>query len=502
MTYTTHNKRKFGANILFTTSLFGAAMGVTGGVAHAQYNGAYGRDFSNPIAATLSIRMQHLANMGSIGGVLRRGGQQATARRYSKAISLSSIGPNIAARGQRIIAAGKATTTFKGTGYFVIRDYELQSQKYESSLNNHGLSAVDLADVVTFAIAKSLEFWGQEDSAQRVGTPQFKALKARVSDRLLKDARVQGLSEFEKNALAETLGYELSMIWNSYGAGHIMNDATTINESKARAAHLCEVWLGLRPERIILTATGVNFNGAAKPIALPARRPSATDGLNSPTSTVPSFESFGQTSPWSPDLDNLTDETESSNTPVTISFDEATRITNFKYTGAHILPSLLAQGDEVERTKTRAMLSQILTSVRTDLKNNHTSNLPLNNVARAQVYALSQLYPLLMTPEGERVSEDMPEFTQENMEAVRRQFALALGSDKTFRAMSDREKQEAYETYLLMPTLAGQLYDMAVQSGNEEGQKLARDMAKDTLQQMLSAEANQLHFSSIGVSIF
>ena len=129
--------------------------------------------------------------------------------------------------------------------------------------------------------------------------------------------------------------------------------------------------------------------------------------------------------------------------------------------------------------------------------NNYTDvarqkGVPLHDVARAVNYYISTNYFVYSQGKGPTPSE---------MAATRDIIRANMGQDETFRRMSDRQKQEAYETLIVLAGFADLGYGTAKQSGNESLAAPFREMAKQNLETLLGVPVEKIHFTNAGLEI-
>jgi hypothetical protein len=76
-----------------------------------------------------------------------------------------------------------------------------------------------------------------------------------------------------------------------------------------------------------------------------------------------------------------------------------------------------------------------------------------------------------------------------------------MAQDETFRRMSDRQKQEAYETLIVLAGFVDLGYGTAKQSGHESLAAPFRDMARQNLETLLGVPVEKMHFTNAGLEI-
>jgi hypothetical protein len=115
---------------------------------------------------------------------------------------------------------------------------------------------------------------------------------------------------------------------------------------------------------------------------------------------------------------------------------------------------------------------------------------PLHDVARALNYYISTNYFVYSAGAGPSPAE---------MAATRDMIRANLTNDDTFRQMSDRQKQEAYETLIVLAGFVDLGYGTAKKTGDENTATQFRDMARHNLETLLGAPVEKMHFTSEGL---
>jgi hypothetical protein len=91
--------------------------------------------------------------------------------------------------------------------------------------------------------------------------------------------------------------------------------------------------------------------------------------------------------------------------------------------------------------------------------------------------------------------------TQTEMDATQKMVRGNMAQDETFRRMSDRQKQEAYETLIVLAGFIDMGYGTARQNGNERMAAPFRAMAKQNLETLLGVPVEKIHFTNAGLEI-
>ena len=116
-------------------------------------------------------------------------------------------------------------------------------------------------------------------------------------------------------------------------------------------------------------------------------------------------------------------------------------------------------------------------------------NVPLNDVARALNYFIATNYFVYTQGAGP---------TQQQMDATRDMIRANMVRDESFQRLSDREKQQSYETLIVIAGFVDLGYGSARQSGNEKLAAQFREMAKGNLETVLGAPVDRIRFTSDG----
>ena len=117
---------------------------------------------------------------------------------------------------------------------------------------------------------------------------------------------------------------------------------------------------------------------------------------------------------------------------------------------------------------------------------------PLHDVARAVNYYISTNYYVYSQGKGS---------TQKQMDATRDMVRANMVQDENFQRMSDRQKQEAYETLIVLAGFVDLGYGTGAKSSNELLTKPFREMAKQNLETLLGVPIEKIHFTDAGLTI-
>jgi hypothetical protein len=147
--------------------------------------------------------------------------------------------------------------------------------------------------------------------------------------------------------------------------------------------------------------------------------------------------------------------------------------------------------DEVHRRELEGALLELLKGYEQLLEDNDEQRLR-NNLAGAFNFLFMSSYYALKN--GQELTEEQQESMLEQVNA-----AIAMGLKE--RRMSDREKQEMYESVVLSGTLILGLYNEGRDKGRPEQMKTARELARDLLGQMMGITLDKVHVSGDTVRI-
>jgi hypothetical protein len=138
---------------------------------------------------------------------------------------------------------------------------------------------------------------------------------------------------------------------------------------------------------------------------------------------------------------------------------------------------------------------QYIESVLTKCLNYYTDGarkkgVPLNDVARALNYYIATNYFVYSNGAGPNQSE---------MDATREKIRANMLQDENFRHMTDRQKQEAYETLIVLAGFVDLGYGTTKKSGDENAATQFREMAKYNLETLLGGSVEKMHFTTEGL---
>jgi hypothetical protein len=169
-------------------------------------------------------------------------------------------------------------------------------------------------------------------------------------------------------------------------------------------------------------------------------------------------------------------------------------VSSFRSVGGPIMPRRLAAGlqdlDEAHRQALETAFGALLKGYDQHLDQNDEQRLK-NNLAGAFNFLFTSSYQALKNQElsGEQ---------QESMlEQINDGIAMALKE----RRLSDRDKQELYESVVLAGTIVRGLYTEGRDKGRPEQLKLARELGKELLEQMMGLSVDKVHVDGNSVRL-
>lgn len=117
---------------------------------------------------------------------------------------------------------------------------------------------------------------------------------------------------------------------------------------------------------------------------------------------------------------------------------------------------------------------------------------PLNDVALALNYFISTNYFVYSLGRGP---------TPAQMSATRDMIRTNMVQDQAFRQMSDKQKQEAYETLIVLAGFVDMGYGTSKNSGDNGAAEQFRDMAKHNLETVLGVPIDKIRFTDEGLEL-
>jgi flagellar biosynthesis chaperone FliJ len=133
----------------------------------------------------------------------------------------------------------------------------------------------------------------------------------------------------------------------------------------------------------------------------------------------------------------------------------------------------------------------------TDCLNHYTEiaqqkGVPLHDVARARSYFIATNYYIYTA--GQAPTLPQIHVTEEQLRAN-------MIDDETFRHMTDRQKQEAYETLIVLAGFADMGFGTMKHAGNQPAAEQFRAFARQNLENLLSAPIEKIHFTDEGLKL-
>ena len=161
--------------------------------------------------------------------------------------------------------------------------------------------------------------------------------------------------------------------------------------------------------------------------------------------------------------------------------------TSFRPVAASLVPQQLAAKTPAHRKEADEFFNRLLEAYREMARD---KGAPLNDVARAAAFSLLSSY---------YVYNGRETLTPQQMEAVRRQMREMLLDDADFQRLGDRQKQELYESYVILGMFVGSIYDGASKRGDKTKVAEMRELARRQLEGAFGVPVGQLRFTDAGV---
>lgn len=162
--------------------------------------------------------------------------------------------------------------------------------------------------------------------------------------------------------------------------------------------------------------------------------------------------------------------------------------TTFRPRGTWILPMQLAAQHSSRQLEVVAFYTRLLEAHREMVVR---KGVPPHDVARAAAYAVSSLY--YVHHEGAQPSDA-------ELDALRRQVAEVFLRSQIFQGMNDRERQLAYEQFVIQGMGISALFESARSSGNRRQLREIRAIARQDLGQITGVPASQLRLTESGIT--
>jgi hypothetical protein len=161
--------------------------------------------------------------------------------------------------------------------------------------------------------------------------------------------------------------------------------------------------------------------------------------------------------------------------------------TTFTPVAPMVAPQALAAKVPSDQKQIEEFYTSLLESYRALVRK---KGAPENDVARAASFAVSVSYS---------VYNDGVFLTERQLEGVRAQMREVFSEDQDFQRLSDRDKQELYESYAIIGMYISSIYDGARKANHEKGIAQMRHLAQTQLEETFGASVEQLAFTDDGV---
>ncbi|HEV2802370.1 MAG TPA: DUF6683 family protein [Pyrinomonadaceae bacterium] len=164
--------------------------------------------------------------------------------------------------------------------------------------------------------------------------------------------------------------------------------------------------------------------------------------------------------------------------------------TAFRPVADSIYPQQLAREaatSDAERKEMEAVFRMCLRNYEANMRR---QSQPVKDVARAVSYFIGVNYNVLHGGASVSPAEGT---------ALRADVRSALGEDESFQRLSDREKQQIYETMAVLAEFVALNMSVADEHGNKQLAEATRAMAKDNLEKLLGAPAPSIRITERGI---
>ena len=196
--------------------------------------------------------------------------------------------------------------------------------------------------------------------------------------------------------------------------------------------------------------------------------------------------------PNGPSTSGSSGQTRSNPQPVIVKRTFNLHDTSFTPVQGPFVPQQLARvlgGTSQERQSIQDTLTKCLDFYTESAKQ---KGVPLNDVSLALNYYLSTNYFVYSRGSGPTTSQ---------MTATRDMIRQNLVQDTNFRQMSDRDKQQSYETLIVLAGFVDLGYGAMKQNSNDGGAEQFRDMARHNLETLLGAPISKIHYTDSGLTV-
>lgn len=164
--------------------------------------------------------------------------------------------------------------------------------------------------------------------------------------------------------------------------------------------------------------------------------------------------------------------------------------TLFRPVAASIYPHQMAAQVTQNNAERRELETFLMDCLRNYEANMRRQRQPVKDVARAVSYFIGISY---------NVYSPHSTLTPSQGDALRAEIKETLEQDERFQSLSNRERQEMYETMAVMAEYVAISADVAAQKGNKQLGDMAREMAKSNLESLFGVPASQIRITDNGL---
>jgi hypothetical protein len=161
--------------------------------------------------------------------------------------------------------------------------------------------------------------------------------------------------------------------------------------------------------------------------------------------------------------------------------------TTFNPVAASIVPRRLAAKTPAHREEAERFFVELLSTYRDLLRE---KGAPENDVARAASFAVANSYSVY---NGGRF------LTERQLAGLREQMHEAFTEDLQFQRLTNREKQELYESYAITGMYVSAMYDGASKDGDRKVLGWMRELARTQLEETFGVSVSRINFTDGGV---
>lgn len=164
--------------------------------------------------------------------------------------------------------------------------------------------------------------------------------------------------------------------------------------------------------------------------------------------------------------------------------------TAFRSVSATIFPQQMAAKaaqNPTDKRELEAFFAQCLKNYEANMRR---EGQPVKDVARAVSYMAGVSYNIYHGGNALSAGEGA---------ALRAEIKTALEQDERFQNLSNRERQEMYETMAVMAEFVAISADVAAQKGNQQLAEMAKEMAKENLESLFGVPASQIRITDAGL---